>query len=334
MWLEDEVGFQSPASTSQIPHDTTPPAAPQEVSVTPPTTSRAAQGFDVRWRNVVDAGAPIDAVHYQLLNASGGVVVPTQTIAGNDVQAIQDLETPQQRGDYTLRVWLEDEEGNVGAPTTAPLAYECMRSDVTGGTALISGLGDHGAAEETVEQGAGSTLRGRLAGAGGGVGEAPLCVFSRVLTDQPREFLGVAVSGADGGYQFAIPAGASRDLSVLYRSGSREVSSHATIQTIVRPSFDARRKVVHDKHWARFYGEIPGPDNNQVVVVLQAEVGKGKWLAFRRYRTRDGGRFRLRYRFHQTTRPTTYVMRAQVRAQGGYPYLQGNSRPLSLRVLP
>ncbi len=334
LWLEDEVGFEGPVATTPIPHDTTPPAAPQEVSVTPPTTSRAAQGFDLRWRNVLDAGSPIAAVHYQLLNASGGVAVPAQTIAGDDVQAIQNLETPSQRGSYTLRIWLSDAEGNVGAPTTAPLAYECMRSDVSGGTALTSGLGEHGVVEETVKQGAGATLRGKLAGAGGGVGEASLCVFSRVLTDQPREFLGVAVSGPDGNYQFAIPAGPSRDLSVLYRSGSREVSSHATTQTIVRPSFAARKKVIHNKHWARFYGEIPGPDNDRVVVVLQAKVGKGKWLAFRRYRTRDGGRFSLRYRFHRTTRPTTYVMRAQVRAQGGYPYLQGNSRLLSLRVLP
>ena len=334
VWLADEEGNVGAASSAPLPIDTTPPAAPQGLSVAAPSTPRSAEGFDLRWRDIADDGSPIDAAHYQLLNGSGAVVVPTQTVEAENVESIQDLQTPQQRGNYTLKMWLSDAEGNVGAPTTAPLAYECMRTDASGGTALTSGLGEHGAAEETVKQGAGATLRGKLAGAGGGVGEAPLCVFSRVLTDQKREFLGVAVSGPDGGYQFAIPAGASRDLSVLYRSGSREVSSQATIQTIVRPSFTARKKVVHNKHWARFYGEIPGPDNNRVVVVLQAKVGKGKWLAFRRYRTRDGGRFSLRYRFHRTTRPTTYVMRAQVRAQNGYPYLQGNSRPLALRVLP
>jgi hypothetical protein len=70
-----------------------------------------------------------------------------------------------------------------------------------------------------------------------------------------------------------------------------------------------------------------------VVVVLQARVGNG-WKAFRRYRTRDGGKFVARYRFNFTTRPTTYVMRVQVRSTVGYPYLQGNSRQLQLRVLP
>jgi hypothetical protein len=55
---------------------------------------------------------------------------------------------------------------------------------------------------------------------------------------------------------------------------------------------------------------------------------------YHRYRTREGGRYALHYRFSNTPTPTTYVMRAQVRETTGYPYLQGNSRSLPLRVLP
>jgi hypothetical protein len=333
VWLEDEVGHVGPPASVQVPHDTTPPAAPQDLAVTAPSTSRSAEGFDLRWRNIVDNGAPIDAIHYQVLNPAGSVVVPTQTIEGDNLQAIQNLETPQQGGAYALRMWLEDAEGNVGASITAPLAYECMRSEVSGGTELTSGLGENGAAEEIVVQGAGTTLRGRLSGAAGGLANAPVCVFGRVITSHSREFLGVALSGADGGYQFAVPAGASRELSVVYRSGSREVSSHATLQTIVHPTFDAYRKVVYNKHSAQFTGTIPGPDNNQVVVVLQVKRGKG-WLAFHRYRTREGGQFTVGYRFTRTEVPTKYLMRAQVRTQAGYPYLQGNSDRLTLIVLP
>jgi len=58
------------------------------------------------------------------------------------------------------------------------------------------------------------------------------------------------------------------------------------------------------------------------------------WLAFRRYRTRGGGRFEADYLFRRTSRPTTYEFRAQVRESGGYPYLEGDSDPLYLRVLP
>ena len=333
VWLEDAVGHVGPAAFAPIPHDTTPPAAPQDLSVTPPTTSRTADGFDVRWRDVVDQGSPIDEVHYQLLNAAGSVVVPTQTIEGSNVQAIRDLETAQQRGDYTLRVWLEDAEGNVGVPSVAPLAYECVRSTSGGGTALSSGLGENGAAEEVVEQGEGSIIRGRLTGPEGGIGEAPVCVFSRVTTQRKLEFLGLAVTAGDGGYRFAIPAGPSRELSVAYRSGSREVSSHATLQTIVHPTFNVRKKVIYNKHYAKFTGTIPGPENNNVVVVAQVHRGKG-WLAYHRYRTRDNGEVTLIYKFNKTYVPTKYRMRLQVRSQSGYPYLQGNSDELTLIVLP
>jgi hypothetical protein len=334
VWLEDGVGLAGPAATVPIPHDTTPPAAPQDVSVTPPTTSRSSDGFDLRWRDITDAGSPIDAIHYQVLDGSGALVVPTQTVNGDNPQSIANLDTPNDRGEYTLRLWLSDAEGNVGAPVSAPLTYDCVRSQVAGGTSLSAGFGPSGAGEEVVQEGNGSIISGSLRGAGGPTANAPLCVFSRIVTDPAREFEGVAITGRDGSYKFPVEAGPSRQLSVIYRPDNRELSAAATIQTVVHPTFKVHSKVVRNKHFAHFYGEIPGPDNNQVVVVLQAKVGKGKWLAFRRYRTRDGGHFRLRYRFHQTTRPTTYVMRAQVRSTVGYPYLQGNSRPLALRVLP
>lgn len=333
VWLSDEEGNVGSAASVALPRDTTPPAAPQDLSVTSPGISRAADGFDVRWRNVTDDGSAIDAVHYQVLNPAGGVVVGTQAIEGEDPQAITDLQTPRDKGTYTLRVWLEDAEGNAGVPTSAPLSYECVRSDAAGGTALSAGLGESGAAEEIVHQGTGSTLHGKLTGAGGGIAGASVCIFSRVLTDSGREFLGLALTGADGGYRFAVPAGPSRELTALYRSGAREVTERATIQTIVRPELKAYRKVVYNKHSARFSGTIPGPDNDRVLVVLQVKRGDG-WLAFHRSRTREGGRFTLPYRFTRTDVPTKYLMRAQVRTQAGYPYLQGNSKLLTLIVLP
>lgn len=91
--------------------------------------------------------------------------------------------------------------------------------------------------------------------------------------------------------------------------------------------------MVRNKGYATFSGGIPGPHNNHIVVVLQVESGKG-WRAFRRYRTREGGRFKMRYRFNRTLTPTTYVMRAQVRKQAAFPYEQGDSRMVRLRVLP
>jgi hypothetical protein len=331
VWLEDSVGLVGPATTAQIPHDTTPPAAPQDLSVTAPSTSRAAEGFDVRWRNIADAGSPIASVHYQVLDASDTVAVPTKTLSADNVQAIQDLETPTDRGNYTLRLWLQDEEGNVGAPVTAPLAYDCVRSEVPGGLHISAGFG--GAGSEVVGEGSGSTLAGNLRAIAKGIAGAPLCVFANVVTDPGREFLGIALTDAAGNYRFAIPPGPSRNLSVIYRPDQRQLSAEATLLTRVRPTFQIAHKVVHNRHLARFSGQIPGPHNEAVVVVLQVRSGRG-WRAFRRYRTREGGRFSVGYRFTRTFSPTKYVMRAQVRETTGYPYLQGNSRQLALSVLP
>ncbi len=333
VWLEDAVGHLGAPALAPIPRDTTPPAAPQSVSVAAPTTSRVLEGFDLRWRNIRDEGSPIDAAHYQVLDRAGSVVVPTTDVAGESIEAISDLRTPRERGSYILRLWLSDAEGNVGAPISAPLAYDCVRSEASGGVALSAGLGAERRADQVVRQGEGATLTGTLRGAGSGAAGAALCVFSSVLTDTSREFLGIALSAEDGSYRFAIEPGPSRGLSVLYRPDQRQLHAEATLYTRVRPTFEVKRRVVRNGQVAHFFGEIPGPHNDHVVVVLQVKQGEG-WRAFRRYRTRANGRYALRWRFTHTTAPTTYVMRAQVRSTVGYPYLQGDSRPLAMRVVP
>jgi len=105
------------------------------------------------------------------------------------------------------------------------------------------------------------------------------------------------------------------------------------VKTRVKPTLRARKSVIHNGQVAHLEGQIPGPRNDDVVIVLQVRQGKG-WLAFRRYRTRRGGRFRAAYPFHRTTKTTTYEFRAQLRESGGYPYLQGDSDPIALKVLP
>ncbi len=334
LWLSDAEGNVGAAASVPVPRDTTPPAAPQDVSVAAPSRSRAAEGLDLHWQNLVDAGSPIDAAHYQVLNGAGNVVVATTAVAGRNIEAIADLHAPRERGSYTLRLWLSDQEGNVGSPVSVPLSYGCVRSEVSVGTTLTSTVERDGEPRTVLQQGKGATLRGRLLGAGGaGVPNAPLCIFSRVLTDPGSEFLGISLTGAGGDYRFAVPAGPSRELTAAYRAGHREITAKAQIATRVKPSFGVLRKVVRNKGFARFRVCIPGPHSEGVVLALQVKRGDG-WLAFRRYRTRRGGCATIVYRFTRTDRPTLYIMRAQVREQLAYPYLQGTSRPLRLVVLP
>jgi hypothetical protein len=216
---------------------------------------------------------------------------------------------------------------------SAPLSYDCPRSEIGGGLTLTAGLGKDAESSIVVQQKESATLRGKLTGASGRIANAPLCVFSKVVTDQARQFAGIAMTGSDGGYQFAIGSGPSRDLTVAYRPDQRELTANATLKTRVHPTFRLRGKAVKNTGVAVFRGAIPGPDNEKVLVVLQVKSGKG-WRVFRRYRTRTGGRFVMRYRFTQTFSPTTYIMRAQVRAQSGYPFEEGNSRSIPVPVEP
>src|SRR6188472_961300 len=336
VWLEDGVGFTGPAGAVPIPHDTTPPAAPQDLSVTAPDAKRTTQAFDVRWHNILDGGSPINAAHYEVLNGSGGVVVAAKAVTGDTPQAIADLETPRERGSYTLRLWLSDAEGNIGAPVSAPLSYQCQRSEIGGGMTLTAGLGKKAAGSLFVQQNESATLKGKLTGVGGQIDDAPLCVFSRVVTDQARQFLGVAMTGSDGEYQFAIGSGPSREVTAAYRPDQRELTATAELRTRVHPTFRLRGNVVKNKGFAVFKGAIPGPDNREVIIILQVKSGKGpdKWRVFRKYHTRANGHYVMRYRFTQTYTPTTYIMRALVVAQSGYPFEEGNSRAIPVSVVP
>ncbi len=331
VWLEDEVGLTGPPATVPIPHDTTPPAAPQGLSLTSPSTPRSADGFDLRWRNIVDAGAPIAAAHYEVLNAAGQLVVPSTTVTGDNIQAIGDLDAPGPAGAYELRLRLSDAEGNVGAPVTAPLTYDCQRSTVRGATRIRAALG--GEADQTLQQGQGTVLAGSVLSPSGAIATSPVCVFTRVETDRGRDFLGIALTDGEGGYRFPVPSGPSREVIAIHRDGTRQLSAAANLRTVVHPTLRARKTTVYNGESAFFEGEIPGPHNDEVTIVLQVRSGQG-WLAFRRYRTRDGGHFEMTYPFRRTTRPTTYEMRAQVREAVGFPYVEGDSDPLTLRVLP
>ena len=329
VWLTDAEGNVGAPSTVALPRDTTPPASPQRLQVAAPDTPRSKDGFDLHWTDIGDDGSPIDAAHYEVLDGSGHVVVPTQTERGRDISTIADVQAPDSVGNYTLKLWLSDEEGNVGAPASVPLTYECGRSPVGGGAQL-----DASPSADTLAEGQDAALTGALRQSSGApVAGAPLCVFEQVEGDPARHYLGLAYTDAAGDYRFAVSPGPNRTLRAVYRPGNRRLVAQADLKTRVHPTLRLRRTVIRNGQVAHLEGQIPGPRNDDVVIVLQVRQGKG-WLAFRRYRTRDGGHFEAAYPFHRTTRPTTYEFRAQVRETGGYPYLQGESDPVDLRVLP
>jgi hypothetical protein len=333
--LEDEVGFVGPAATVAIPHDTTPPAAPQDISVTPPSAARSTRGFDVQWANIVDDGSPINAAHYEITDAAGNVVVGEQIVTAENPQAIEHLATPKAAGNYRLRVWLSDAEGNVGAPVSAPLAFDCVRSEVKGAVTLSATFGPEHRNQTLVPYGSGASLAGRLLGAGGHeLAGAPVCVYSRIVTSQTRRFVGVAVTNAQGGYSFPVPSGASREIAVENRPGQRTIRSRATIITRARPTIHLVNKTpLHNKTTMTLKGHLPGPDSAGVSIVLQAKDGDG-WDVFRAVTTGANGNYTVSYPITQSFTPRTYTLRTEMPPQKGVPYHSGSSELIYVPVRP
>lgn len=80
----------------------------------------AERSFAVRWDN---PPSPIAAVHYRLLSSSGQIAL-AETTLGWPAIAIQHLIVPPIPGVYTAEVWLEDTDGNEGAPGSVQLRFD------------------------------------------------------------------------------------------------------------------------------------------------------------------------------------------------------------------
>lgn len=79
----------------------------------------AEPSFAVRWSNPPG----VAAIHYRLLDPSGQASLAEARI-GWPATAIQQLTVPQIPGAYVAEVWLEDADGNEGAPVTARLRFD------------------------------------------------------------------------------------------------------------------------------------------------------------------------------------------------------------------
>jgi hypothetical protein len=76
---------------------------------------RSGNGFKLLWVNPAQAYAPIVRAHYRLCSSAG---CGDQLADGPDIDDIGPIQLPAP-GDYTVRVWLEDEAGNESYDLTA-----------------------------------------------------------------------------------------------------------------------------------------------------------------------------------------------------------------------
>jgi hypothetical protein len=145
------------------------------------------------------------------------------------------------------------------------------------------------------------------------------------------------VTDGDGHVRYLIDPGYSRTLRFAYRSHGGDAAFAATRELTLRvrskTTFRTNRNLLHNGHTVRFLGRLvsrPVPRAG-VVIDLQARVGR-RWQTFTTVRTKADGRWRASYRFRHTTGFQTYVFRARVRGDTGFPYTPSISRHVSVHV--
>ncbi len=220
---------------------------------------------------------------------------------------------------------------------TVSVDNSCTESPVPGGDELSAQFAQSNAETVTVGYGSGAEVSGTLRDdAGDPISGATLCVKSQTLGIDPAPApVGTVKTDAEGRFAYAVPAGPNRELMVGYRHDAFQLARSVRYYAHTAPTLVANPPKLENGGRVKLWGLVPQPGAEGRVVVLQANVvGSKRWITFRRATTDAHGHFQAGYRFHSTTRKTTYRFRAIVPRQDHYPYEEGHSDPVSVLVHP
>jgi hypothetical protein len=270
--------------------------------------------------------------------------VPMQPCALNGPPARFDLDTqsaPFHDGENAVQACTADYGTPANVACTARQVIKvdnsCEGSSVPGGADLTARFSRNDDGAITVRSHKSATVAGRLSDQSGDpVAGATLCVKEMTLAPgEALEGVGTVKTKSNGRYRYTVAPGPSRDVQVGYRYRRRQLQRDLRYYAKAVPSLKLSRSKVRNGHRIRLAGSVPGPRNDERIVVLQARYpGKNqKWKTFQKARTDQFGRYSALYRFLATFATTEYRMRAVVPAQNGYPFLTGHSRPRPIKVI-
>jgi hypothetical protein len=147
--------------------------------------------------------------------------------------------------------------------------------------------------------------------------------------------VGVTTTGTDGKFHYTQKATRNRDMLFRY-GGSRRIGAATTDFTMLVPADTSirpdRRRLLNGQQVV-FSGRVftrPLPTQGKLVE-MQAYF-RGRWRTFSTVRAGPNGRWRFPYRFGGTAGRVTYRFRGRLPAEGGYPFISGNSRVVEVVV--
>jgi hypothetical protein len=201
---------------------------------------------------------------------------------------------------------------------------------------LVCFVGQSRATSARAVYGRPMTLRGRLTDPSGRpISGATLAVLAQVGRASMTE-VDKVTTGADGRYEYHVPAGPSRVIRFAYRAFSADrtfaSTSDVTLRVAAKASLRVTPRRVRNGRAITFRGQVLGGHLPSRGVHVDLQVKQGGWRTFGVARSDRRGRFSYRYRFTRTFRPTSYTFRAQVRGEAGVPYEAGVSNRTKVSV--
>jgi hypothetical protein len=157
-------------------------------------------------------------------------------------------------------------------------------------------------------------------------------VYSRTETS-PDRLLDVIRTDRKGRYRYRARGTATRMLRFVYPGAARILPAQSEVTLLVPAASTIAvrpRRTVNGRR-VRFRGRLRAPIPSKLVE-LQARL-PGRWQTFRTLRTSANGVWRAGYRFDDTCATRRYRFRARLPRQGGYPYITGRTRTVSVRVI-
>ncbi len=148
--------------------------------------------------------------------------------------------------------------------------------------------------------------------------------------------VGVATTGTDGKFHYTVKATRNRELLFRY-GGSARIGAATTDFTMLVPADSSirsdRPRLLNGQQVLFSGGVITRPLPTQGKLVEMQAYFRGRWRTFSTVRAGPHGRWRFPYRFGGTVGRVTYRFRARLPAEGGYPFISGNSRVVEVVVL-
>jgi hypothetical protein len=194
----------------------------------------------------------------------------------------------------------------------------------------------------TVDYGAAAVVRGRLTDAhGDGVAGRAIAVVARpsAAVGRPPEHCRV-VTDRDGRFELRLPPATSRRVVVAFHGGGGFAAApRRSLALRVRAAITlaATPQNLRTGESVTFTGRVtPGvariPQRGKVIAIQYLEGATGRWRPALDVRTDAEGRFQVRYRFRYVTGEARIRLRATALPEAGWPYAEGSSPPLVVRV--